>query len=202
MNKYIYEFNDIAYKQGALGDGIKFWAPVDPEIICDKEKALLVIRKSIKSLGLTSIDLVGKCFNIVTTTSMALTMEGLKHTVTIGNVFVDNKPYFKTTMESIYDDLRIGYQPEEPAEAHAWLTLEDGTIIDITILSSIAHKNHKKPLKLIKAIYTSDDITTNIKHIPYFLGPMYVIRACTEPNEMSLLIANQWLTALDNLLNS
>lgn len=202
MNNYRNTFNKIANDQEAFCEGIKLWEPIDISKNCDTDKVLLTIRKAVKLLGIVPVEMIGKCFNIVMATSIALIKEGIRHTVTIGNVCVENKPYFNTTMESILEDLEAGYLPEKPEDAHAWITLEDGTIIDLTILSSIAYKNKRKPLKLIKAIYVSKDKTDKISHIPFFLGPMYIVKTCIDPNDASYPIVCKWLTEIYDLLNS
>jgi hypothetical protein len=202
LNQYIEKFNKIAKEQEPFRDGVKLWSPIESNKNSDIDKVLLIIRKSLKWLGIKPADMVGRCFNMVMGVSHALISEGVKHTITIGDVKVDSKSYFKATIESIYKDFDAGYLPDKPAEAHSWITLEDGTIIDLTILPSIANMKNKKQLKMIQAIYVSKNENCEIKHIPFFLGPMYIVVTGIEPNEKSMQIVGKWLSSIDALHSS
>jgi len=204
MPNYISQFNNLAINQKGFTDSdIKLWLPIDKKIECDCEKALSVIKKSLKTTGIPPKKMVGKCFAMITGASNALLQEQIKHTVTIGNIMVDGKPYFNTSPETIEKDMLAGFEPNEILHSHAWITLEDGTIIDITILSSLRKKENKKPLKLNQAIYNSKTTYQNkIQYIPYHLGPEYIFRTSTPPDDFYLNLQFKWFKSLDTVLNS
>lgn len=127
--------------------------------------------------------LAGKCYILVREASYVLHDNGIKHSLTIGNVKVNGKPYFTTTLESLTKEVENGYIPFEPANAHAWLTLDSGQILDLSILASIANKNKEKELSVFDAILVSkNDTPSKLEHIPMFTGFGYHFKVVTNQN--------------------
>ncbi len=184
------DFNHLANTLEGF-EGIKGWFPIDETIEVDMDQVLGICRKSIqrfidlRELGNTH-NLSGDCFGIIYVLSQELWAEGIKHTHTVGNVFINDKPYYEgVTNDSIQSDLvpdAVDY--DTPVNSHTWITLEDGTIIDATILPSlnINRRKKKKALNVVKALYDSKsgcnriDDKWKIDHKPYYLGPDYYLK--------------------------
>lgn len=202
---YIERFNELAKTQAGFGvdDSLKLWLPIEGDKSCDVKRAIQVIRKSLKMVGFRPESMVGKCFQTVTVSSHALLEDGIKHTVTIGNVNVNRSPYYPTSKLIIEEEMIKGFVPNEVANAHAWFTLEDGTIIDITILSSLARKNKQKFPKFVKAIYSSqEDYPYQLEYFPYSLGIEYLTRVTTEPSEIKLQAVFKWVKKMESVLRA
>jgi hypothetical protein len=207
MTKYQTLFNKLADQQTPfIGNDVKLWCRINEQKEVNVDIALQEIRKHFKLVKIMSYIkpnyIIGKCFQMVIIASQALIIARIKHRVTIGNVLVNGVPYYKTSPEIVANEMVKGYIADEVAHAHAWITLEDGTVIDLTILPSINyHKERKKPLKFIKYFYNSKEhYAHKIEHIPYHLGPEYIIRAITPPNESSFFYSYKWVIDIDELL--
>jgi len=206
LDTYIKTFNKLALTQEGFvaNSDIKPWLMVQENIDIDIDKVIQLIRSSLKKYYDATEQLIGQCFRTVSIVSEILLHNSIRHTVTIGNVLVNGKPYFNISYESVMNDLNVGYIPNEPANAHAWITLENGIIIDMTILSSLAHyKLNKKPPKWIKSIYTSNNMNSmELCHIPYHLGPEYIIRVVNGPSDTASLYAYRWMVKIDDMVNT
>ena len=111
-------------------------------------------------------------------------------------------PYFEISAEPIDQDIRAGFLEGEILNAHTWLTLMCGTVIDLTILPSIHHKQNRRPLKFIQALYQSDKPGSyGITHEPLFLGPMFQIRCSGSRDETGLGSSFEWVKSIDELLS-
>jgi hypothetical protein len=210
MKSYVDMFNHLANNQKPFMDNLKLWHSINTEAESTTDIAIVVINKLIKvlakKLSYRPMHFSGQCFSLVSSASMNLNRLGIKHFVTIGDIEIDNKPYFKTTTASIQQELIDGYSADSPAVAHAWITLENGVIIDMTLLPSISiHMSpvRKKSLKFNQMLYISDKYTGNrkIKHIPLFLGPQYIIRVTSEYNEVSRAEVGNWIKGIHELLS-
>ena len=76
-------------------------------------------------------------------------------------------------------------------------------IIDLTILSSLAKKFNKKPLKWNKAFYTSSrraKATYNLTYTPYILGPEYIIKVATTTDLAGFQMAQNWIEGIDAMV--
>lgn len=204
MNNYINTFNSLALTQKSFLPDLNFkpWLPIDETADIDLERVLNLIRTTLKQYYDSPEELIGECFKIADIVSNILLDNQIRHSVTIGEVLINRKQYFNISNEDIFNELENGYQQNEPAKGHAWLTLENGIIIDCTILSSLSNKLKKKPLKWIKSIYTSKDVHSNIEHIPYHLGPEYLFKVVIEPSEHSFLHASDWICKIDDINTS
>lgn len=205
MSAYIEAFNALAASQGSAYSipDVTLWLPATQDCISSAPEAEQRVRKQLKDLGNMSMDLIGHCIQISALASQALCSAGIRHTFTVGNVVVDGVPYFDITPASLASAYAEGYIETKVINAHAWITLECGTVLDATILPSLAYRRHKKRLKLIQCIHRSDvPGPKSISHIPMILGPMFAVRTNWQRSEMAFSLAQQWIIAIDELLSA
>jgi len=201
MPQYIDRFNELAETQdGYLGSEFKHWFSLPGAEKSDVALVKEIILTELSKQQTEVAGLVGECFAVVPFVSVFLVRAGIKHTVVIGDVLVDGESYFGATSDSIYADLETGYEHNKPIDAHTWITLEDGTIIDLTILASYATKQGRSLPELDEAIYISASPHKNFVHIPYHLGPEYVIKVYTAPDEYEISVTEEWIFGLYSLL--
>ena len=203
MNDYIKCFNQLALTQQASGirPNTSFWIrflepKIQKNIWFNKIDSKISI--NLKELGEKILDflynkrieprnLPGYCFDYVPELSMYLSKKGLNTTITIGNVLVNGKPHYSTTSDSIQRDILDGYLDEISADAHCWLTFENGLVVDLTILSSIAQKNNDNISRFEDAIYASEvHSNIDIVHVPYHLGYEYLLKVVYKPSLLLL----------------
>ncbi|CAH0530703.1 hypothetical protein CTH30272_03045 [Allocatenococcus thiocycli] len=139
--------------------------------------------------------LVGSCFKVVREASYVLNELGVPHYLTIGDVTYKGKPYYRTTVGSIFKEIKQGYVPHAPANAHAWLTLESGQVVDLTILSSVNKREHpESELPWSQAIYvSSSEDSSELSHTPILQGFGYHLNVVSHPFEMNYSIYVQWI---------
>lgn len=184
--------------QNPLGTSYRHdWLPIAPDKRCaDRDQIGLLVRQAIKGMPFP-VDPVGECYFYTQCISMDLCKKGIAHSVTIGDVEVDGKALYGTTLESLADDLKTGYDPSAPANAHAWITLPDGEVVDAVILHSIAKRKKRKPLKLIQSIYHSGaKQTEHINHLPLTVGVDYIEKVVAAQNPISSHMIGLWLDDL------
>ncbi len=146
--------------------------------------------------------LTGRCFMLAREASYVLHENGIRHYLTIGNVLVDGKPYYKTTIDSLMADVKNGYTCDEIVNAHVWLTLDSGQVLDLTMLSSIGHKNDKHKSSIYDAVYVSSDCKDDaLVHVPMLAGFGYNLKVVTHPDLNSSWFdaySEWWLDYLHN----
>lgn len=127
-------------------------------------------------------ELAGRCYLVARELSYVLFNLRLPHAVTIGNVLLDGKEYFTTTLDSLTEELRKGYIPNEPANAHCWITLVDGSILDSSLMPSIAHREGAKaPPSFYEAVTLQrHDAVDRLKYRPYLTGLHYHFNVVTH----------------------
>lgn len=184
-------------------DGRRLWLPIDTSATQDVSTAIDICRRAFKSMQVCRDDMAGSCFSRVFDASIALCHARIRHSVTVGNVLVEGIPYYAVSAESIGRDFDDGYLHERPAVAHAWITLENGILLDFTLLYSIARRQGKRPPKLIKGVYRSDmPCTKRIVHVPLLLGPMYDILVVTMPNPAGFEKACVWTSMISDFVGN
>lgn len=144
--------------------------------------------------------LIGQCFHATREASYVLFEAGIDNSVTIGNVSIAGKPQFSTTAATLRKEMQKGFVPAEPANAHAWLTLDSGQVIDLTILASYAHRTGKGEPSLEEAIYLSDYTSfAQMVHTPYMTGFAYHLRVVSHPwsTDGSYACYRDWLDHVD-----
>ncbi|QQE10117.1 hypothetical protein JD969_11390 [Planctomycetota bacterium] len=160
----------------------------------DDIKSLLV--DDFKDFIEHSAQLSGSCFKIARKASYVLHENFYRHTLTIGNVSVDNKPYYATTIDSIENEIEEGFVPSKDAIAHAWLTLDSGLVVDLTILASLAFnvKKIQDCIGIENAILVYDpEEKGSIVHHPMFTGFGYHFYVVTHPLELNYAMYEKWL---------
>lgn len=141
--------------------------------------------------------LIGKSFHMVRDASYVLFEMGIDHVITIGNVSFDNTPYFSTSIESINNEIKEGFVKEKTANAHAWLTLDTGQILDLTILQSSNHKYKLDSLSFEDSIYLSGvSANPNILHEPLLTGFVYHFKVVLSPDNTMPNIYSEWFKHL------
>ncbi|MDR1007993.1 MAG: hypothetical protein LBL65_05465 [Campylobacteraceae bacterium] len=75
-------------------------------------------------------------------------------TVTIGNIFYKGENIFNISKSSLKRTLNEGMVIDKPLNAHVWLTLDDATVIDLSIISTLIRRekiiySKEMPLALI-----------------------------------------------------
>ncbi len=127
--------------------------------------------------------LPGRCYLVARDLSYILLNMKIPHAITIGNVLLDGAPYFTTTLASLRADLDDGYIANEPANAHCWITLLDGSIVDGTLNASIAHKEGAAaPIPFEEAVYAKrHDQRDRLDYMPLLTGFHYHMRVVTNP---------------------
>lgn len=131
----------------------------------------------------SALDLPGNCFHAVLDASYVLLEMGIDNAVTIGNVSVNGRPHFDISAASVERDVREGFQPwEHVTNAHAWLTLDSGQVLDPTILPSWAYHEEGRELALDEAIYLGA-VTDHpcINHEPFITGFAYHLHVLSHP---------------------
>lgn len=140
--------------------------------------------------------LPGSCCIAVMYASWALIQQGVRHVVTIGDVELAEGRYVGIEQKDLIQQMSTGYQPlDRPLDAHAWITLECGTVLDATILAS-QHAKHSPlapSLSFIDAIYLSSHEHPHIKrHIPMLTGMVFHQRVLTHPQDPNFERFRHW----------
>jgi hypothetical protein len=157
--------------------------------------------------------LPGRCFRVARRLSYLLIKLQIKHTVTIGDIKLDSGWYVSTSRKKIKNELKAGYQFSindeglpigRPIDAHAWITLENGQILDATILP-LYHRENKpaaKPLSFKDSIYYhGKDNTPTLKHIPLMTGFGYHAMVLMHPKDGYYKINVQWVKDYFNAID-
>lgn len=127
-------------------------------------------------------DLPGRCFLLTREASYVLMGLKIRHTLTIGNVHIDASPYFQFDHRILESELSEGYIPNKPAPGHAWITLQDGSIIDLTILASVRHARGAQQRSLKESIYHSGQkVEFPVEHRPLMVGFGYHLGVISAP---------------------
>jgi hypothetical protein len=185
MNDYIEKFQSAHFRSTLL-----YGEQMNPSLNIDLEQQpydLSIINAIVVDFkdGVVndSSGLPGNCFGLAREASYVLFELGVDNAVTIGNVLVDNEPHFTTTEETLALEVKEGFLPDIPANAHAWLTLSSGQILDVSILASYAHQSGKELPLLSESIFLSGciDVPT-VHHLPFITGLAYHFKVVTHPN--------------------
>lgn len=205
MMNYISYFNAIADSQvnPIGGDESRPWIKIDHTIAVDLDFVERLILQFYQANGICTRDLVGKCFKNVHQLSLWLLDSGVKNTITIGNVSVNGNLKFGCDKSTILDDINKGYL-ESVADAHSWITLHNGVVIDFSIIPSCEGNSFKrKHMKPEKCIYFSNKKYNKIyEHSPIYLGDEYIYRVIMRPDERSIAFAQYSAKKIRKALNN
>jgi hypothetical protein len=128
--------------------------------------------------------LAGRCYLAARELSYILFDLKIPHAVTIGNVHFDGRPYFSTTLDTLAAEFSEGYVPSAPANAHCWITLPDGSVLDASLAPSIAHHQERRnePLSFYEAVLIAPHgLTERLEYTPLLTGFHYHFRVVTHP---------------------
>ncbi len=158
--------------------------------------------------------LPGRCFRVARRLSYLLFKLQIKHTVTVGDIKLESGMYVSTSREQIEKELKAGYQFSlnadgvpigRPIDAHAWITLENGQILDATILP-LHHRENKPtatPLSFKESIYFhGKEDTPAIKHIPMMTGFGYHAVVLMHPKDGHYRDNVQWVKDYFNVIDT
>ncbi len=203
MDEYINEFiKAMEWTENKTDKKFNYPFSINKNIDIDMENVISYISKDFSEFIDNSDFLPGRCFIVVRELSYVLFELKIKHTVTIGDIELNDGMYVGLSKQGLKKELNSGYQYDiddrgEPigkaANAHAWITLENGVIIDGTILASLNRKVSKEPLTLKEAIYHSKmNNPSIIRHIPFMTGFAYHYLVLTHPVDGHYDTYMQW----------
>ena len=184
MAPYIDRFQAAAYRSTVM-----YGSELNPDLALDAtrtpyDKGVVdAILMDFKDGVITSATaLPGKCFAIVREASYVLFEMGIDNVITIGNVSANSKRQFSIVQAQLDNDISTGFVSNQPANAHAWLTLDTGQILDPTILPSWAYHDEDRVMDLDDAIYLSGHpCEALLSYDPFVTGFVYHLRVVTHP---------------------
>lgn len=204
MQEYINSFREATERTDALaGRMSNYPLEIDQSLNIDLVSVAAAIAKDFSEFLPNTNVLPGKCFRVARELSYILFDLGIRHTVTVGDIALVDGLYVGLTLEKLLHDVAEGYQLDfvdgrpvgKPIDAHAWITLENGCVIDATILAS-QHRKSSTPSEFLPfedAIYYSGKANTPIiRHIPMLTGLVYHQKVLTADVDGDLQIYCQW----------
>jgi hypothetical protein len=173
------------------------------------DRILTEARQILKAQHADPRELAGRCFQATRALSQFLIDQRVRHQVTVGNVHVARKPYYEVTRESLARDMEEGFtHAATAAHAHTWITLTDGTVIDGTIIPTLAKKLGRR-VKWIEAFIADQGLRNwggyPIKHVPMLQGLDYYRRVVIPQGEgdlagkITVMVAKGWSERLDEV---
>lgn len=133
----------------------------------------------------------GHCFHLAREISLVLLQEKVKHVVTVGEVLLPTGPYAGMTKPSLKRDLASGYRMERTKDggyrgmnmdAHCWITLETGQVIDATIVAAYNSRCGIDPPNFENAIhFTGVTEDRPFQYVPMMTGFYYHLHVATCP---------------------
>ena len=184
MTFYIQKFQSAAFRSTLLYGG-----ELNPPLALETARAPYgaevvdaVLSDFTDGVVTSAMALPGNCFAIVREASYVLFEMGIDNVITIGNVVANGKDQFFIDQAKVVNDISIGFEPSKPANAHAWLTLDTGQILDPTILPSWAYHDEGRVTELNDAIYLSGQpCGAQFTHEPFLTGFVYHLQVVTHP---------------------
>ncbi|EIU2546417.1 hypothetical protein ABZQ74_31520 [Pseudomonas aeruginosa] len=185
MQEYIESFRRAMDRTNALTRGMSNYPlDIDPALVIDLPAVVSAIAQDFSEFLPHTDVLPGMCFRVARELSYVLFERGVRHTVTVGDVELVDGFYVGVTVDQLLQDVADGYQLDfkggrpvgKPIHAHAWITLENGCVIDATVLASQHRKSPsaKELLSFEEAVYyTGKPGTPVIRHIPMMTGLVY-----------------------------
>jgi hypothetical protein len=191
MQNYVESFQNAFERTDALAGGMSNYPlKIDPSFDIDMALVVAEIAKEFSEFLPHTAMPPGECFQIARELSYIFLNLGIRHTITIGDVELTDGFYVGLTVDKLVQKLTCGHQPGlmdslpagTPVEVHAWITLENGVVIDASILPSLHRKNSnsKEVLSFEDAVYfTGKPNTPVIRHVPMVTGFVYHQRVLT-----------------------
>lgn len=147
--------------------------PVDPTTLPVPQREL--VQHWSRELQMAPIERVGNCAATHYNTLMHIMPGGVPMlpVLTIGDVLVDGKPRYNVTRNSLRQLLRKG-RSRAVMPIHVWLTWPDMTVMDLTLLSSMAY-HAGEDLDLARedalVLYGADDLARHrLTYRPWLVG--------------------------------
>lgn len=126
-------------------------------------------------------DLVHKCHAISTSfqdtyMSTAPMAHYMPLIVTVGNVYYQGKSLYPCTHESILEMIQAGPDARGPMNAHVWLTLSGGTVLDLTLLTSMVDRAGFDPSNERQPLLWRPDIESDFVYEPLLVDAEFMHR--------------------------
>lgn len=184
---------------------------IDPSFKVDVQALVATIAKDFQQFIDSTDDLPGRCFLIARELSYIIGAMEIRHTVTVGDVRLKDGLYVNIARERLASDLDGGYQVDmvngvpigKPIDAHCWITLENGLVIDATILASQHRKSPAAqiPLTFEEAIYyTGKEGVPDLEYIPMATGFVYLQRVLTSPQDGDFATYLKWYRDFNQMM--
>jgi hypothetical protein len=204
MQDYMRSFREATERTDALaGRMSNYPLEIDQSLSIDLVSVAAAVAKDFSEFIPDTNELPGQCFRVARELSYILFDLGIRHTVTVGDIALVDGLYVGLTLEKLQQDIAEGYLLDfvdglpvgKPIDAHAWITLENGCVIDATILASQHRKssNASEFLRFEDAIYYSGKPSTPIiRHIPMLTGLVYHQKVLTADVDGDFQIYCKW----------
>jgi hypothetical protein len=204
MQEYIEAFREAMERTDALaGRMSNYPLVIDPCLSIDVASVVTAIAKDFSEFLPHTDVLPAMCFRVARELSYVLFELGIRHAVTVGDIELVDEWYVGVSLSQLLQDVAEGYQLDywdgrhigRPINAHAWITLENGCIIDATILAS-QHRKSSNPTELLSfgesVYYTGKPHTPVISHIPMMTGFVYHQKVLTASMDADFHNYCQW----------
>ncbi|RMM39285.1 hypothetical protein QO021_30265 (plasmid) [Pseudomonas amygdali pv. lachrymans] len=185
MQQYIKAFKEASELTDSIAGGLSNYPlRIDPGFMINIPKVIDAIASDLSDFLPHTDVLPGMCFRAARELSYILLELGVRHTVTVGDIELVDGLYVGLDLEQLQRDVAGGYVLDSqdgrpvgrPINAHAWITLENGCVIDTTILPS-QHRKSQNPSELLsfaESVYFSGkQHTPVVRHIPMMTGLVY-----------------------------
>lgn len=185
MQEYIQAFKEAMARTDEISGGLSNYPlRITPGLKIDIPRVVETIARDFAGFMSHTNVLPGACFRVAREVSYILLELGVRHTVTVGDIELVDGLYVGVTLEQLQRDVAEGYGLDfkdgipvgRPINGHAWITLENGCVIDTTILPS-QHRKSQNPseyLSFTDAVYFSGKHHTPVvRHLPMMTGLVY-----------------------------
>lgn len=97
--------------------------------------------------------------------------------ITIGNVYYKGKNIYNTNQDKIRSIIHGGRQLDKDLGVHVWLTLENMTVIDLTVLPTLSKKKlFKLKSKSNGILIWREDVKSNFYYEPLLVDNKFMHR--------------------------
>lgn len=181
MQDYVESFRIASERTDAIAGGMSNYPlKIDSGLTIDIASVVAQIAKDFSEFLPHTDVLPGQCLRVARELSYSLLNLGVRHAITIGDVELVDGPYVGLTVDQLMRDVTEGYQlasvdnlaAVKPMTPHAWITLENGVVVDTTILASL--HSERSTLSFENAVYyTGKPDTPVTRYMPMMTGFVY-----------------------------